>query len=129
MTAVAALKYGNREMVAEPINVPLSVVADLLRRGLPVSVELEPGDATYYHLLIVPASAPYVEPFLGRYGIPVDRATDFLIVTKLTDQEGRAFYATADVGPWDLHGIENEWTRELLVWWLRRLWSVIRGAP
>ena len=125
---IAPLHYGNREMVSEPINLPLSVVADLLRQGLPVSVELEPGDATYYHLLIVPAWATYVAPFLGRYGIPRDRATDYLIVTRLTDQEGLAFYATANVGDWDLPGIENEWTRDLLVWWLRHLWQLIERA-
>lgn len=121
------LKYGAKEMRPSPINTTLGDIVTCLEHGHhPVIVELEPGDGTYYNLLIVPAWAAYVAPRLARFGIPADRAMGWLIVTKLTDQQGQAFYATADVGPWDLHGIDNEWSRELLAWWLRAiLWPAI----
>lgn len=123
----AVLKYGTEEMKPAPINTTLDAIVTCLEQGHhPVIVELEPGDGTYYNLLIVPSWAVYVAPHLRRFGILADRAIDYLIVTRLTDQEGQAFYATAQVGPWDLHGIDNEWSRELLAWWLREtLWPAI----
>lgn len=121
------LKYGTKEMRPQPINTTLDAIVTCLEHGHhPVIVELEPGDGTYYNLLIVPAWAVYVAPHLGRYGIPADRAHEYLIVTRLSDRRGWGFYATAQVGVWDLHGIENDWTRELLAWWLREiLWPAI----
>ncbi len=129
MVTVPALRYGAKVMEPEPRNDSLAEVAAILAHGgQSVIVELEPGDGTYYNLLLVPAWAAYVQPHLGRYGIQPAEAHRFLIVTKLTDQEGSAFYATRDVGEWDLHGIENEWSRTLLVWWLRILWQHIGEA-
>jgi hypothetical protein len=124
--ATAVLRYGAREMNPSPLNMTLADLAWRLHDGRPVIAELEPGDATYYSLLIVPAWAGDVVRHLGRYGIAPDQAHRYLIVTKLNDQGGSAFYATADVGEWDLHGIDNPWSRELIVWWLRLLWAEIK---
>lgn len=131
--AVPALLYNGRQMNPEPRNPPglglaldLKSVARLLQLdAYPLIVELEPGDGTYYNLLIVPAWSEFTTTHLGRYGIPPDKTRDFLIVTKLSDGESQTFFAADDVGEWDLHGIENNWSRELIVWWLRFLWQHI----
>jgi len=123
-----SLTHHGRALSVAPRNVPLETLAGQLARGQPAIAELEPGDATYYNLLIVPAWAPAVQGHLGRFGIPVALASDYLIVTRLTDTEGRAFYARADVEAWDLAGITHPWTRELLAWWLGILWQAIAVA-
>lgn len=123
MTTTAPLMYGTREMQPDPINTTFGEIVERLAHGHPVIVELEPGDATYYSLLIVPAWAAYVATHLGRFGIPADQAHRYLIGTRMTDQEGQAFYATEHVGPWDIDSVDNEWSRELIAWWLRILWE------
>jgi len=132
VVTVPQLTYGSKAMHPEPVNMTMQDLVHELAGAEdspnPVIVELEPGDGTYYNLLIVPAWHIDVGTFLGRYGIQVEEAERYLIVTKLDDQQGRAFYATKDVGEWDLHGIENDWTRELLVWWLKILWGLIEEA-
>src|SRR5947208_2980472 len=110
-------------MNPEPVNQSLARLATCLVQGdHPVIAELEPGDATYYNLLLVPAWAAYVAPHLGRFGIPLTKAHDYLIVTRLTDTEGQTFYCTRQIGDWDLEIIPNAWTRTVLVWWLKILW-------
>lgn len=120
------LEYHGRPMRSEPVSgYSLLHVADALNEGEPVVVALEPGDHTNYTLLIVPAWAKRIRGQLVRFGITSAHSRDYLLVTKLGDQQGETFYATSDVGAWDLHGIDNDWTRELLVWWLRILWEQI----
>lgn len=119
------LEYAGKQVVAEPINMSLDMAATYLRDARPCVVELEPGDVTYYNLLIVPAWRVGVGSYLQRFGIAPGRASEYLIVTKLTDVGGLTFFATREVGSWDLEIIPNEWTRELLAWWLRELWRRI----
>lgn len=121
------LIYGLVEMRAEPINGTLEQIAAALHNGHPVIAELEPGDATYYNLLISPAWGAGIRGSLGRFGIPLRAVEGYLIVTKLTDTGGITFYVTDRVGTWDLEEhIRNPWTRELLVWWLLQLWDEIK---
>lgn len=117
-------------MTPEPVNVHPEQIVDAIRDGDPVVVILEPGDATRYHLLIVPAWADKVRDQLGAYGIPVRVAEGTLIVTKLSQEGGNTFWAQTHVNEYDLaDAIQNEWSRILLSWWLREyLWPMLRQA-
>lgn len=126
--AIPELLYHGRQMNPTPLGSSMDDVARALQGEHPVSAEIEPGDGTYYNVLIVPAWCEHVKEHLGRYGIPAEKAKDYLIVTKLTDADSPTFYAADDVGAWDMHGIENQWTRDVLVWWLRYLWLHIAEA-
>lgn len=120
------LLYGTKPMIPQPINISLSQTAAQLAMGNPVVVKLEPGDATHYCLLIVPAWADYVAGELGRYGIRPHTAIEYLIATQLHDQWGAAFYSHClGTESYDLPKIENEWTREIFSWWFRHLWQAI----
>lgn len=121
------LLYHNREMKSEPSNYTLEQVAGLLHHYTSsVIAILEPGDATRYILLIVPAWSNHVQNHLNSFGIPDRAVRDYLIAVNLDDRGGRAFYATGWVGPWDLiDSITNEWSRELLAWWFQCLWEEI----
>lgn len=119
------LMHGSSEMQVEPINIPLTEVAQLLKEGDPVVVILEPGDATRYRLLIVPCWSCSVGGRLGDIGIPLGKETDYLMVTKFDNYGGNMFFATEHVQHWDAEALENEWSRDLVTWWVRRLWKVI----
>lgn len=120
---------GGSAMDPEPVNVGFDFLVQGLNTGRPMVAQLEPGDGTHYCLLIVPAWADSVAAHLGRYGIMQSRAGDYLIVTKLNDADGETCYACADgVGTWDLGGIKNPWTKELLAWWLDLLWAEVKKA-
>lgn len=115
------LDYNGRPMRAAPINGTLTQLAAMLRDGQPVVAELEPGDATYYALLITPCDALYVAPFLGRQGVPPREAYRWLHVAKLGD--GQAFVRLdGEVLAYDLTGLtRNGWGQEFLAWWLNAL--------
>ena len=117
------LTYMNRTMNPEPVNLPLSAVAMALTSGNPVVVILEPGDATRYRLCLVPCWAAGLQADLGDVGIPQQNAREYLLVTRFGARRGEGFFAWADVQAYDLESVENEWSRELLSWWLRRLWK------
>jgi hypothetical protein len=123
----APLIYHNLEMRDEPINIDMLTVARLLRDNHSVVVELEPGDATYYCLLLVPCKATEVAPYLSRFGIPPNNASEYIIVTYLHDTHGDSFYSHRYTELHDMLNtkISNEWTQMFLVWWLQRLWSMI----
>lgn len=123
-----SLEYHGRQMNAEPINIDLGTVADKLRGGSPVVVQLEPGDGTHYCLLVVPAWADDVRNHLDRFGIRPHSAESYMIVTQLDDTGGHGFYAFADgVEEWDLKHIHNDWTRAVFCWWFNLLWPKIRA--
>lgn len=116
------LNYMGQAMNPEPDNIRLSVIADALREGRSVVVVLEPGDATKYRLLLTPCWALGVCYELGDIGIPPQNSHDYLLVTKFDGHSGDAFFAYADVQHFDI-SVSNEWSCELLAWWLRILWK------
>jgi hypothetical protein len=120
-----ALLYHNKPMQAGACTPSLDRIVSALKGDEPVMVLLEPGDATRYTLLLVPTWAREVRGQLAHYGVPEDEAHRYLLVTKLDgDHSGQMAWASKDVGPWDLP-FDNEWTRELLTWWLRSLWELL----
>lgn len=124
---MSELLYGNKPMDPKPINGSLESVCRCLRRGETVVVKLEPGDATHYCLLIVPAWAEDVAAHLGRYGIREHSAVEYLIVTQLDDAGGQAFYAFAHgMEGCDMRHIRNSWTQQIFTWWFDLLWTKLR---
>lgn len=124
-----ALDYHGKTLIVEPINMPLSDIGARLRGGHTVVAQLEPGDGTHYCLLIVPAWSEYVMDHLGRYGIRPSTANEYLLITQLNDTGGSLFYAFAPgAETWDMHGIKNEWTREVFRWFTTHLWEAIQHA-
>ena len=121
------LMFQGKPMVADPINRSLQALAEALLRGRTVVAELEPGDATYYNLLIVPCWADGVRRHLGRYGVPIDAADRYLVVVKMSDVGGAAAWIPVTYGTVAAHDTEalstNPWTCELLAWWLSQLIS------
>ena len=119
------LIYRGKPMTVEPANRSLAGVAELLRTGRSVIAELEPGDATYYNLLLVPCWAPGISGHLGRFGVPSGSAHRFLIVVKVDEEGGGMTFVPTDgqkIGVWDtLHLSSNEWSQELFAWWLSHL--------
>jgi hypothetical protein len=118
-------------MRADPINASVErLVEVLVEESKPVVAELEPGDGTYYSLLITPAWSRAVEPCLGRWGIPESAAGDWLLVTKL-DQTGPMASTwvnwKSDVGFHTVAKLSDfAWTQELLFWWLELLVGQVR---
>lgn len=124
-----SLEYQGKQMKLEAENAPLRHLARVVARGYPVIIELEPGDATHYHLLVVPAWAASVREHLGRFGIPVDRCWDYLIVTQLYDDVGNTFYVPAWIeGQHDIESraVTNDWSRVFLSWWLQHFWHIVK---
>ena len=121
-----ALAYNERPMSPDPINIDVEDVVDALTDGRPVSVELEPGDATYYNLIIVPCWAPVVRRSLGRYGVPRADATEYLLVTYLRGDDSPTFFAMSHVNALDVP-VKNPWSAGLVAWWLRGLWRAIEA--
>ena len=117
-------------MQVEPINVSLSEVAGTLRLNEPVVVILEPGDATRYHLLLVPLRlGDFVSGHLGDFGIQASEADNYLFVSKLSGYECPGTWVPYGpdraVGTHDVTELaNNEWSRVLLAWWLSNLCEV-----
>jgi len=126
-TELELLQYHGRAMDPKPINTTVRRLAEGLAAGQTLVAQLEPGDGTFYGLLVSPAWSPYLERELGRFGVPQRSARDFLIVTYLRDSGGEQFFATDRVEGFDLP-TRNEWTRTLLAWWLRGLWREIENV-
>ena len=122
------LFHGTRQMGREPIG-PTSVreYAQLIVDGQTVAIELEPGDATYYCLIIVPAWTEGLLGRLDRYGIPRHACMDYLFVTRVDDDGGKTFiFNRFNSGEHTLEDhIKNPWSQRLLSWWLRGLWEDI----
>jgi hypothetical protein len=95
-----------------------------LERGQSCVVQLEPGDATHYCLLLTPCWAMGVRQELGRFGIPVESATNYMLVTALTDEgsDGSTWitphvmeYQVAKLSP-------NPWSQLIYLTFLQNLW-------
>ena len=115
------LMYNGKPMKVQPIG-PYTITdyARWIREGKAVAVELEPGDGTYYNLLIVPCHAPQLLGRLERFGIPITEAHQYLIVTYLKDDGGPTY--VVPMFSVDHHmddgRIHNSWTKRLIIWWL-----------
>lgn len=116
------LEYNGRPMRWDPINVSPERIQACLDVDEPVVVQLEPGDATRYTLMLVPSP---VMPWLRGFGIPETEADLWLLVVKLASDGRRDGWAWvpwrpgAEVGTHDVAELDqNEWSQELLSWWL-----------
>lgn len=120
------LEYHGREMKVEPTNMRLAdVVQRLDGDGLPVVVNLEPGDATRYVLLLTPCWSTWMQNELGCFGIPSDDS--WMLVTKV-DQSGPMASVWiplegGELGLWNVEKLsnKNKWTATILRWWLEEL--------
>lgn len=115
------------QMTFAPVNVPVVDMIRLLHQGVAQVVILEPGDATRYTLLIFPLDrGDNVSAHLDAIGIRGEDAHRYLFVSKLSPDECPGtfvlFGADVPVGTYDVVELtENEWSRELLAWWLTTL--------
>lgn len=124
-TAIEPLVYRNgKTMAVEPINATMEDLAYHLHRDEPVVAQLEPGDATYYNLLLVPTHIPTLCGQFGRYGVPEVSADQYLIAIKMDDQDLRGCWIPK-FEPTDTHHVAplspNEWSQAFLAWWFRHL--------
>lgn len=114
-----------KKMNPDPINIDMDVLVERLDNGVSTIVQLEPGDATYYSLLIVPVWSSSVAANLGRFGIPLDNSHNYLIVAKLGSCGGTVGFVPLADGKLDTHHfadfIENGWSQVLLAWWFNIL--------
>lgn len=125
------LKYnplGSAVMNPEPVNDNIDHLVMQARCGETVLVQLEPGDATVYYLLIVPAWGDGTRENLGQFGIPAEHADEYLIVTYLKQDGGQTFYATDRIGVYDLEMLPNTWTRTVFAWWLHGFFKLVNNS-
>ena len=125
MTAIEPLVYGaGKAMAVEPVNTTMVDLANNLSHGVPQVANLEPGDATHYSLLLVPAHLATLRNHFGRWGVPADRAHDYLIAIKMDDLQMLGCWIPK-FEPTDVHHVApltgNEWSQAFLVWWFRHL--------
>lgn len=128
---MADLEYRpGKMMTSEPINMGITEVAAMLRLNQPVVAILEPGDATRYTLLLVPiGDGDQVSPYLGWLGIQEEDADNYLFVSNLHPEECPGtwvpFGPGVEVGIYDVTDLsKNEWSRNLIAWWLTELCGV-----
>lgn len=114
-------------MKVEPINATMKEVVESARCGEQQVVILEPGDATRYHLLLLPMlDTDLVSPHLQSFGIQPEDAHKYLFVSKLSGNECPGtwvpFGPGQKVGTHDVTELTtNEWSQVLLAWWLTNL--------
>ncbi|KKN88120.1 hypothetical protein LCGC14_0251920 [marine sediment metagenome] len=123
------IEYQGKPMTFDPTNISVLRVVQLLYRGTPQVVILEPGDATRYVLLLVPLGTG-IAPYLGDYGILSRESNQYLFVSKLAGEEC--------LGTWIPFGQDrvvrthnvvplsnNEWSRQFLAWWFTSLYEYL----
>lgn len=114
-----------RTMDLVPKNITMEACGALLRRSLPVVVQLEPGDATHYALLLTPCWSPGLQQALGRYGIPIGEASRYLLVTQLIDGDGQQptiWWLWEHPQAFLLEDLaRNPWTQQIVLAFLIRL--------
>ena len=121
------LEYRGKKMEFVPVNVLPSDMIRLIHQGVPQVVILEPGDATRYTLLLIPLDrGDNVVGHLDSIGIQGEDAERYLFVSKLSPDACPGtfvpFGPDATVGTYDVLDLtSNEWSRELLAWWLTSL--------
>ena len=123
------IEYQGKPMTFDPINVSVLRVVQLLYQDTPQVVILEPGDATRYILLLVPLGTN-IAPYLSDYGIPSRESTQYLFVSKLTDEECLGtwipFGQDRVVGTYNVVPLSNnEWSRQFLAWWFTSLYEYL----
>lgn len=125
MQAISDLEYQGKVMEVEPITMTLQEVAEQIKIGNPVVAELEPGDNTYYAILIVPLHGDGIRSKLGRFGIVPARSGDYWFVAKLGSIQSQGTFVRVDVAAIQVHQVapltDNEWSQRLLSWWLTHL--------
>lgn len=124
------LNYNGKTMDRAPINGSVYEFARLIEEGSTIVAELEPGDATYYSLLIVPCWSNYTAHFLGRWGVPATHSHEYLFVSRLSDPEsmGCFIHNHHPVLEFDVEALSrNKWSQQLLAWWLTQLWEEINA--
>ena len=113
-----------KEMSVEPINITMDSLVWGLSHNVPYVANLEPGDATHYSLLLVPAGGVTICENFGRWGVPADRASEYIIAIKMDDRDLRGCWIPT-FEPTDPHHVAslspNEWSRAFLAWWFRHL--------
>ena len=123
------LEYGSgRAMKAEPVNLGMLNVANYLECGETVVVELEPGDGTYYSLLLVPCWAEGVANYLDRWGITAEGAHKYLMVVKLEQEGSHAVWIPMQETIQEHHVAHlstSAWSQRLFAWWFGELFEVM----
>ena len=119
MTETLIYPNTGKPMLREPRNVDWAQLVSRTQTGLATFVELEPGDATYYALLIAPV--PRTE--LRRFGLG---SINWWFVAQLDDEGARgSAWVRTDMSRVDAITIatlsSNQWSRILLAWWLTEL--------
>lgn len=119
------LTYNGKPMTFDPINMDVERMIQLLHQGTPQVVNLEPGDATRYDLLLLPLNLD-VGLYLGNHGIEPHTYGGYLFVSWLSDEVCPGtwvpFSVDMMVDVWDVAGLSNNgWSRQLLAWWLTSL--------
>lgn len=116
---------GLKELTVEPINVTMHDLAVHLLSGLPMVAQLEPGDATHYGLLLMPADSATIRDAWGRYGITPETANQYLLAVRLDSMHMHGCFVPCNDGEIRVHHVhaltENEWSRQFLAWWFNHL--------
>jgi hypothetical protein len=125
-----SLAYHGRAMNAEPTNMALADVAERLRQGHPVYVDLQPGDGTRYEFVLLPLDG-VMSGGGDLVGVP-DWEPGHLMVTRLVGPDPVASVIISAV-PDEALGLSefvplsrnNEWTVMVLEWWTARLFLAL----
>lgn len=110
------LEYHGKPLTWEPINTSVLILLDGLSGGFTKFVELDPGDATRYELLIT--WVPHL-----RTAFRFDEPGDHLLVVRLIsgDPIAVSLFGYAVFGGAGRLANGNEWSAVLLNWWLDEL--------
>lgn len=111
------LNYNGRTLDPNPINTTLEAAArELIDHGR-VFVELQPGDATRYGIVIVTG--------ITAVGAGPDR---WWVFTTNLSNTGAACVWPGHVGPYDLEVFSNDWSRVFLASWLNVFAAAVMAA-
>jgi len=124
-TTLPELLYRGVPMRAEPVNVSLADVVTALYEGRIAEVQLEPGDQTRYDLVLIPDTAL---PLL--FQVHRDDPTCGIMAVRVVGGEPCKSLCLMPWERWKFGQLSegNEWTAELLAWWLGILFDAIEGA-
>lgn len=114
-TAVRCISAGRPLQEDEPSLISADDIRALLEDGYGLIVELQPGDATRYSLVLAPTADGAVVCMTGR---AKDIAGPYRMAWSVP---------VTEVDVVDLH--RNEWSRRLIAWWLEELRAGTGGAP
>ena len=121
------LEYSPGKFMAfAPKNIVTTGMVELLQHNQPLVVILEPGDATRYTLLLVPAASSAVGRDLSDFGIVASQAHRYIFVSKLSSMECQGSWLPFGPGvvvePHDIVYLsDNQWSQTFLAWWFTEL--------